>query len=153
MLILTIDDCTGNMLPTIPLTMDGAPVTGDYGVETTWELRERGSGSTTDDDDDYTDGRIVASGGPHASDFAYDITYCIDPGRYTFVFYDWQCDGLEGLRSNRHYTLKVNGMEVYTGGTNITRYEELVDLDNNSTINQLWALKDTCDKRHMMYLY
>ena len=102
--------------------MDGEPncsnefglhlVTDDYGVETTWELRERGSsggGSATDDDDDYTEGRIIASCGPSASDFAYDI-----------VFYDWQCDGLEGLRSSGHYTLKVNGMEVYTGGTNIT---------------------------------
>lgn len=142
------DDRTGNVIPTIPLTTDGEPscsnefglhlVTDDYGVETTWELRERGSrygGSTDDDDDDnYKQGRIVASGGPYTSDFAYDVTYCVDPGRYTFVFYDWQCDGLEGLRSNGYYTLKVNGMEVYTGGTNMTGYEELVDLDFVNTL-------------------
>ena len=103
--------------------MDGEPscskefglhlVADNYGVESTWELRERGSsggGSATDNDDDYTEGRIIASGGPYASDFAYDINYCVDPGRYTFVFYNWQCDGLEGVRSNEHYTFNVNGM-------------------------------------------
>ena len=134
-----VEDRTGNVIPTIPLTNDGEPscsnefglhlVTDDYGVETTWELRER---SPTDDN--YRNGKIVASGGPYTSDFTYDINYCVDPGRYTFVFYDWQCDGLEGLKVNGHYTLKVNGMEVYTGGTNMTGYEELVDLDFVNTL-------------------
>ena len=35
---------------------------------------------------------------------------------------------------NGHYTIKVNGMEVYTGGTNMTGYEELVDLDFVNTL-------------------
>ncbi|KAL7481794.1 hypothetical protein ACHAW6_007466 [Cyclotella cf. meneghiniana] len=100
-------------------------VTDDYGVETTWELREKGD-SVSDNSTDWT---IAASGGPYASDFTYDISYCVRPGRYEFVFYDWQCDGLRGVRTNGYYTLVVNGMEVHTGGTNMTGYDEVVELN------------------------
>lgn len=129
-----LEDRTKNVIPTIPMTNDGEPscsnefglhlVTDDYGIESTWELRER-----SDDSSDYTDGKIVASGGPYTSDFTYDITYCVDPGKYTFVFYDWQCDGLIGMKTDGYYTLKVNGKEVHIGGTNMTQYEEVVELE------------------------
>jgi hypothetical protein len=128
-----IEDRTGNIIPLVPMT-DGKPtcsnefglhlVTDDYGVETTWELRERNNDSS-----DYTDGKVVASGGPYTSDYTYDISYCVDPGKYTFVFYDWQCDGLEGMVKNGYYTLMVNGMEVHTGGTHMEQYEEVVELN------------------------
>lgn len=135
-----VEDRTKNIIPTIPMTSSGEPscsnefglhlVTDDYGVETTWELREK----VDDSSSDYTEGKIVASGGPYTSEFVYDITYCVDPGKYTFVFYDWQCDGLVGMKINGYYTLKVNGMEVHTGGTNMTRYEEVVDLNFMNTL-------------------
>jgi hypothetical protein len=127
-----VEDRTKNIIPTIPLTGDGQPscsnefglhlVTDDYGVETTWELREKVDGN-------YTDGAIVASGGPYTSGFEYDISYCMNPGEYTFVFYDWQCDGLIGRKTNGYFTISVNGKEVHTGGTEMTSYEEVVDLD------------------------
>ena len=101
----------------------GLYVADDYGVETTWELRER---STTDK---YQDGKVVASGGPYTSDFTYDFEYCLYPGKYTFVFYDWQCDGLIGKELTGSYTLKVNGKDVHTGGTDMTEYWEEVKLD------------------------
>ena len=128
-----VEDRTQNIIPTIPLTSHGDPscsnkfglhlVTDDYGVESTWELREK-----SDNFGDYTNGKIVASGGPYTSDFTYDITYCVDPGQYTFVFYDWQCDGLTGVKTDGYYTLEVNGVEVHTGGTNMKQYDEVVDL-------------------------
>lgn len=125
-----VEDRTNNVIPTIPMTSDGQPscsnefglhlVTDDYGVETTWELREKNDGS---------DGKIIASGGPYTSDFTYDITYCVDPGKYAFTFHDWQCDGLVGMKTDGYYTVKVNGIEVHTGGTNMTQYEEEVELN------------------------
>jgi hypothetical protein len=134
-----VEDRTKNVIPTIPMTSDGKPscsnefglhlVTDDYGVETTWELRERNDGSSN-----YTDGKIIASGGPYTSDFTYDVTYCVDPGKYTFVFYDWQCDGLMGIKTNGYYTVTVNGLEVHTGGTNMTRYDEVVELNFMNTL-------------------
>lgn len=130
-----IEDRTKNIIPPMILTDDGIPLsncenefglhleTDDYGVETTWELRER---STTDK---YQDGKVVASGGPYTSDFTYDVEYCLYPGKYTFVFYDWQCDGLIGKELTGSYTLKVNGKDVHTGGTDMTEYWEEVKLD------------------------
>ena len=134
-----VEDRTKNVIPTIPMTSNGEPscsnefglhlVTDDYGVETTWELRER-----DDSSGDYSKGKVVASGGPYTSDFTYDITYCVDPGKYTFILYDWQCDGLIGMNTDGYYSLKVNGMEVHVGGTNMTRYEEVVDLNFMNTL-------------------
>jgi hypothetical protein len=131
------DDRTHNVIPTVLLASDGVPscsnefglhlVTDDYGVETTWELRERDDESGLSDN--YSDWKIVASGGPYTSDYTYDISYCVYPGKYSFVFYDWQCDGLMGVKRNGYYTLKVNGMEVHTGGTNMTGYDEVVELN------------------------
>eukprot|EP00956_Cyclotella_meneghiniana_P018151 scaffold30011_cov23-Cyclotella_meneghiniana.AAC.1 len=46
-------------------------------------------------------------------------------------------EGVEEL--NEHYTLKVNVMEVHTGGTNMTGYEELMDLD---FVNMLVGYKE-----------
>ncbi|EED86553.1 predicted protein [Thalassiosira pseudonana CCMP1335] len=129
-----VEDRTKNIIPTIPLTSDGMPScsnefglhlqTDDYGVETTWELRERDEMSTN-----YTDGKVIASGGPYTSEFEYDISYCLNPGKYYFIFYDWQCDGLVGIKSNGYYTVKVNGMDVWTGGTDMNGYEEVVDVE------------------------
>ena len=73
--------------------------------------------------------QVVASGGPYTSDHTYDISYCLYPGRYTFVFYDWQCDGLEGVEMNGFYTLKNNGEEVHTGGTKMDEYWETFDME------------------------
>ena len=99
-------------------------ITDDYGVETTWELRERAP-----TDESYEAGKVVASGGPYTSDFEYDISYCVLPGKYTFVFYDWQCDGLIGNDLIGSYKLKVNGEEVYTGGGDMDNYWEEVKLE------------------------
>lgn len=64
--------------------------TDDYGVETTWELWTR---SNTQD---YKDGTLVASGGPYTSDHEYNLTYCLNPGKYSFLLLDGACDGLTG---------------------------------------------------------
>lgn len=100
--------------------------TDDYGVETTFELWTR---SNTQD---YKDGTLVASGGPFTSDFEYDLSYCLDPGKYTFVLLDEACDGLTGVAIDGSYTLEVNGVEVYEGPQTWApegQYYELVDLD------------------------
>lgn len=128
-----LEDRTGNVIPTMPLSPDGSGScenefglslrTDDYGVETTWELRRRAESG------DYADGPVVASGGPYTSDKKYDLAYCVEPGRYTFVFYDWQCDGLEGVELDGRYEVKVNGMTVHEGGRGHYEYEELVELE------------------------
>eukprot|EP00584_Thalassiosira_punctigera_P019097 CAMPEP_0172572586 /NCGR_PEP_ID=MMETSP1067-20121228/135578_1 /TAXON_ID=265564 ORGANISM="Thalassiosira punctigera, Strain Tpunct2005C2" /NCGR_SAMPLE_ID=MMETSP1067 /ASSEMBLY_ACC=CAM_ASM_000444 /LENGTH=448 /DNA_ID=CAMNT_0013365153 /DNA_START=11 /DNA_END=1357 /DNA_ORIENTATION=+ len=129
-----IEDRTKNVIPPVILTPNGLPEicenefglhlqTDDYGVETTWELRER---STTGK---YQDGKVIASGGPYTSDFTYDISYCLYPGKYTFVFYDWQCDGLTGKKLTGYYSLKINGNEVHRGGTTMEKYWEEVKLE------------------------
>ena len=128
-----VEDRTGNVIPTMPLSPDGSGScenefglklqTDDYGVETTWELRRRAESGN------YADGPVVASGGPYTSDKAYDLAYCVEPGQYTFVFYDWQCDGLEGVEMNGRYEVLVNGMRVHKGGRGHYEYEELVDLE------------------------
>jgi hypothetical protein len=100
--------------------------TDDYGVETTFELWTR---SNTQD---YKDGTLVASGGPFTSDFEYDLSYCLDPGKYTFVLLDWACDGLTGVTIDGSYTLEVNGVEVYEGPQTWApegQYYELVKLE------------------------
>lgn len=133
------DDRTKNHIPHVLLTPAGALPehceperwettfklhleTDDYGVETTWELREK---SETGE----LDGRIVADGGPYASDHVYDVMYCLPPGNYTFIFYDWQCDGLTGNALTGYYSLALEGKEVYRGGTTMDQYWEEVDLD------------------------
>lgn len=133
-----VEDRTKNVIPPVILSAAGLPEcdndfglhlqTDDYGVETTWELRER-STSETQDNENPPDGKIVASGGPYTSSFIYDISYCLHPGKYTFVFYDWQCDGLTGNELVGSYTLKVNDEEVYTGGTEMNTYWEEVNLE------------------------
>lgn len=149
-----IEDRTENVIPKIPIGSDGQPacsnefglhlVTDDYGVETTWELRE------TTDGGDYTDGKIIASGGPYTSDYTYDISYCVNPGKYTFVFYDWQCDGLVGRVKDGYYTLKVNGMEVHTGGTDMERYDEVVELNFMNTLEDGALMKKTSSGTNVM---
>ncbi|KAL7537424.1 hypothetical protein ACHAXR_007821 [Thalassiosira sp. AJA248-18] len=129
-----IEDRTKNVIPPMIMTADGLPErcenefglhleTDDYGVETTWELRERS------DTGKYEGGKVVASGGPYTSNHTYDISYCLYPGKYTFVFYDWQCDGLTGKDLTGYYSLKVNDKEVYTGGTTMDKYWEEVKLE------------------------
>ncbi|KAL3806956.1 hypothetical protein ACHAXA_011373 [Cyclostephanos tholiformis] len=136
-----VEDRTKNVIPEMILTDDGSPLptcpnefglhleTDDYGIETTWELRKR---STTGF---YEDGKVVASGGPYTSDFTYDVSYCLYPGSYTFVFFDWQCDGLIGNKLTGSYTLKVNGHNVHTGGASMDNYWEEVKLEFNNEIN------------------
>jgi hypothetical protein len=136
-----VEDRTKNIFPEMILTDDGSPLptcpnefglhveTDDYGIETTWELRKR---STTGN---YEDGKVVASGGPYTSDFTYDVSYCLYPGSYTFVFLDWQCDGLIGNKLTGSYTLKVNGQNVHTGGTSMDNYWEEVKLEFKNEIN------------------
>ncbi|KAL3799061.1 hypothetical protein ACHAW5_003511 [Stephanodiscus triporus] len=136
-----VEDRTKNIFPEMILTDDGSPLptcpnefglhleTDDYGIETTWELRKR---STTEN---YEDGKVVASGGPYTSDFTYDVSYCLYPGSYTFVFLDWQCDGLIGNKLTGSYTLKVNGQNVHTGGTSMDNYWEEVKLEFKNEIN------------------
>jgi hypothetical protein len=135
-----VEDRTKNIIPEMILTDDGSPLptcpnefglhleTDDYGIETTWELRER---STTGN---YADGKIVASGGPYTSDFTYDVSYCLYPGSYTFVFLDWQCDGLIGNKLTGSYTVKVNGNNVHTGGTAMDNYWEEVKIEFKNEI-------------------
>lgn len=135
-----VEDRTKNVFPPMILSEDGLPVatcdnefslhleTDDYGVETTWELRKR---STTGN---YEDGKVVASGGPYASSFTYDVSYCLYPGSYTYVFYDWGCDGLTGEEMTGSYTLKANGVEVHTGGTTMNKYWEEVNLEFTNEI-------------------
>ena len=143
-----MDDRTGNVIPTIPLDAAGFPScanefglhlkTDDYGVETKWELRKR---SINIDSEDNHNGTVVASGGPYTSDFTYDVTYCLEPGKYTFIFYDWQCDGLMGETMNGHYALLVNGMEVFRGGRAV-EYEEIVNLEFTNPLDSginLWG--------------
>ena len=136
-----VEDRTKNVYPEMILTDDGSPLTkcpnefglhletDDYGIETTWELRTR---STTGN---YEDGKVVASGGPYTSDFTYDVSYCLYPGSYTFVFLDWQCDGLIGNKLTGSYTLKVNGHNVHTGGTSMDNYWEEVPLEFKNEIH------------------
>lgn len=136
-----VEDRTKNVYPEMILTDDGSPLTkcpnefglhlktDDYGIETTWELRTR---STTGN---YEDGKVVASGGPYTSDFTYDVSYCLYPGSYTFVFLDWQCDGLIGNQLTGSYTLKVNGHNVHTGGTSMDTYWEEFPLDFKNEIH------------------
>ena len=61
----------------------------------------------------------------------FHVTFCIQKhiGKYTFVFYDWQCDGLIGKDLTGSYKLKVNGEEVYTGGGDMDDYWEEVKLE------------------------
>mmetsp|Transcript_34321 Transcript_34321/g.72289 ORF Transcript_34321/g.72289 Transcript_34321/m.72289 type:complete len:438 (-) Transcript_34321:158-1471(-) len=129
-----IEDRTKNVIPSLILSSNVMPKecdnefglhleTDDYGVETTWELRERSATGN------YEDGKVVASGGPYTSDFIYDISYCLYPGKYTFVFYDWHCDGLTGEESTGYYALKINDSEVYRGGTTMDDYWEEVKLE------------------------
>ena len=135
-----VEDRTGNIVPPMLLNADGVQScenefglhlrTDDYGVETMWELRER---SQTED---FDDGRVVVSGGPYTSNHTYDLSYCLEPGKYTFVFYDWQCDGLRGETMDGYYTLKVNGYEVHTGGTNMTEYAETVKLEFTNPLSK-----------------
>mmetsp|Transcript_32402 Transcript_32402/g.47760 ORF Transcript_32402/g.47760 Transcript_32402/m.47760 type:complete len:355 (-) Transcript_32402:174-1238(-) len=124
------DDTTKNVYP--PLVYPcvnklGINVkTDDYGVETTFELWTR---SNTED---YTDGTLVASGGPYTSDHEYNLSYCLNPGKYTFVLLDWACDGLSGTTVDGSYTLDVNGVEVYEGPQTWAdegQYYELVKLE------------------------
>lgn len=130
-----VEDRTKNVFPPMILSEDGVPLptcdnefglhleTDDYGVETTWELRKR---STTGN---YEDGKVVASGGPYGSAFTYDVEYCLYPGNYTFVFYDWGCDGLTGEEMTGSYTLRINGEDVHTGGTTMDKYWEEVNME------------------------
>lgn len=84
-----LDDRTKNVIPHVMLTPAGALPehceperwerefrlhleTDDYGVETTWELRERPPTGAAD-------GRVVANGGPYTSDHTYDVMYCLQP--------------------------------------------------------------------------
>ena len=135
-----VEDRTKNVYPPMIVSEDGVPLptcenefglhleTDDYGVETTWELRKRSSTGN------YEDGSIVASGGPYGSSFTYDIEYCLYPGNYTFVFYDWGCDGLTGEEMTGSYTLKVNGEDVHTGGTTMDKYWEEVNMEFKNEI-------------------
>jgi len=136
-----IEDRTKNVIPPMILTENGLPnkcenefglllKTDDYGVETTWELRERSATAYgRSSRSQPSDGKVVASGGPYTSDFTYDISYCLYPGKYTFVFYDWQCDGLTGKELTGYYALKINGEEVHKGGTTMDKYWEEVNLE------------------------
>jgi len=124
------DDTTKNVYPPLVYPCDnklGINVkTDDYGVETTFELWTR---SNTED---YTDGTLVASGGPYTSDHEYNLSYCLNPGKYTFVLLDWACDGLSGTSVDGSYTLDVNGVEVYEGPQTWAdegQYYELVKLE------------------------
>ncbi|KAL7439789.1 hypothetical protein ACHAXM_007288 [Skeletonema potamos] len=124
------DDTTNNVFPPFVypcLNKLGIKLkTDDYGVETTFELWTRS------DTQDYKDGTLVASGGPFTSDFEYNLSYCLDPGKYTFVLLDWACDGLTGLTIDGSYTLEVNGVEVYEGPQTWAaegQYYELVKLE------------------------
>ncbi len=153
-----IEDRTKNVIPPMILTSDGFPLsecenefglvikTDDYGVETTWELQERDDGTADaasgDDDENPPSGKVVASGGPYTSDFTYDISYCLYPGKYTFVFYDWQCDGLIGKELTGSYTLKVNGQEVHTGGTKMNNYWEEAKLEFKKEVDLGMARTD-----------
>ncbi|KAL9181818.1 hypothetical protein ACHAXT_012161 [Thalassiosira profunda] len=132
-----VEDRTKNIIPPMIVTADGLPdacenefglhlQTDDYGVETTWELREW---TFSGDADSPPDGAVVASGGPYTSNHTYDISYCLYPGKYSFVFYDWQCDGLTGTEMNGYYALKANDREVYRGGTRMDTYWEEVQLE------------------------
>ena len=130
------DDTTKNVFP--PLVYPCVNKLGinlktdDYGVETTFELWTR---SNTQD---YTDGTLVASGGPYTSDHEYNLSYCLDPGKYTFVLLDWACDGLSGVTIDGSYTLDVNGVEVYEGPQAWAadgQYYELVKLEFTNEIN------------------
>jgi hypothetical protein len=51
------------------------------------------------------------------------------PGNYTFVFYDWGCDGLTGEEMTGSYTLRINGEDVHTGGTTMDKYWEEVNME------------------------
>lgn len=139
-----IEDRTKNVIPKIIISEDGTPVTttnnncanefglhlqtDDYGIETTWELRRR---SYTGN---YMDGKVVVSGGPYTSDYTYDVTYCLYPGSYTFIFLDWQCDGLIGAKLTGTYELKVNGVTVHTGSGSMSTYYEEIPLEFNSVM-------------------
>jgi len=107
------DDTTKNVFPPLVypcLNKLGIELkTDDYGVETTFELWTRS------ETQDYKDGTLVASGGPYTSDKLYNLSYCLDPGKYTFVLLDWACDGLTGSTMDGYYKLSVNGVEVYEG--------------------------------------
>ena len=58
----------------------------------------------------------------------------VSQGKYTFVFYDWQCDGLTGTELEGYYTLKVNGEEVHRGGTRMDNYWEEVEMDFDNSV-------------------
>ena len=162
-----VEDRTKNIIPPMIVTADGLPdacenefglhlQTDDYGVETTWELREWAFSGDADSPPDgavsatwirmhtcvyvklmliisyyltSNEKKVVASGGPYTSNHTYDISYCLYPGKYSFVFYDWQCDGLTGTEMNGYYALKANDREVYRGGTRMDTYWEEVQLE------------------------
>jgi hypothetical protein len=129
------DDTTKNVFPPLIypcLNKLGINLkTDDYGVETTFELWTR---SNTQD---YKDGTLIASGGPYTSDHEYNLSYCLDPGKYTFVLLDWQCDGLSGVAIDGSYTLDVNGVEVYEGprAWDEGQYYEVVKLEFTNGID------------------
>ncbi|KAL7538867.1 hypothetical protein ACHAWF_006232 [Thalassiosira exigua] len=146
-----IEDRTKNTIPPVILADDGWPAkcenefglhleTDDYGVETTWELRERSFSGN------YTDGKIVASGGPYSSNYTYDVSYCLYPGKYTFIFYDWQCDGLTGKKLTGYYSLKVNEDEMYRGGTTMDSYWEEVELEFKGNIESTATIDASVDE-------
>ena len=135
-----VEDRTKNIFPPMIVSKDGVPLstcdnsfglhleTDDYGVETTWELRQRSATGN------YEDGKVVASGGPYGGGLTYDVEYCLYPGNYTFVFYDWGCDGLTGEEMTGKYTLKINGENVHTGGTTMDKYWEEVNMEFKNEI-------------------
>lgn len=143
-----VEDRTKNVIPPVILDINGFPTkcanefglhlqTDDYGVETTWELRERLT--TERDENGKLIGKVVASGGPYTSDFTYDISYCLYPGKYTFYLHDWQCDGLTstGEELTAYYALKINDEEVHRGGTNMNKWWEEVKLELTKDVESM----------------
>ena len=73
--------------------------TDDLGIETLWRLYE-GDES----------GKMIADGGPYASNSFYRFEYCLKiPAMYTFYMYDWASNGLCCTNGNGYYMLSSRG--------------------------------------------
>ncbi|MCB9186188.1 MAG: Omp28-related outer membrane protein [Flavobacteriales bacterium] len=100
-------------------------VTDNYGSETTWKLRN-------------PNGQVVASGGPYTNGSSQTITENVTGlanGCHTFEIYDQYGDGMCCSYGQGSFTLKSNGVTLYTGGEFGSSDERLINVGGSLGIN------------------
>ena len=79
--------------------------TDNYGFETKWELYEGSDKS----------GRLMANGGPYASDSIYEVDYCLPSSQdYVLFFYDWAREGICCSSGNGSYNITSGSNLIFS---------------------------------------